>query len=706
MRSLICVLMVFLLAGCAGPIVSDAQKEQIKALPQEQQIDQILLTLEKIPGDNSSKAVRRAIESLLEMSVALQKSGVEATDSQLNRLNQQAEELDWYYQDLSSERYSDFFIAKGADPSVRQARVAAAKGDIKRLKMYYSKGLTRSYKDVYSPLAMAARYNQFGVIAYLLTEEGLDPDADAVYGNNQLYVPLYAAGKYAANPDIVDTLMITGSRARPDTALYYALRNPRGGLISERLAGYGARPEPDALNHALFLAFQDGHMAGTEALMKLGANPTVVSAQICGEVPRIPAQVEFMHRWCQSPVESYYPAMINAIDHGDRDMAEALLLAGFEVNREEYLYTQYPLEHTIYRNQPEIARLLLFSGANPNIDLGGTAGYSLDLAEDHDLPEISRLIRQYGGVNKSSFFNFDTVMKTLTTTAIGAGIYASNVDAYHGTEIFSAAVSDVWSGGQSNSLATLSQRYMKGDISVSDPALARLLKQEQAYQHSKAVAHRNMVNERKKYVAELDKKQRSIIEASRNRKAKSDYAVLRKALLDENKQSVQEKKKAKPAQQHDQQKAKPQPVTYRLSVRGNMKTGDNSEYSGEFTHRNLKVGDIAIRSITTRYRISTIMGQPLVSGSWKWESDSDVTLPYNFAVLLRIENGQTRGYIKIDPSIPKSNKGYGFNASGSPNWKSFICGYQGNQKLNCLNKEQAQMMLKGGQITGMVLTHQ
>jgi ankyrin repeat protein len=699
--------MVFLLAGCASPLVSDAQKEQIRSLPQEQQIDQILLTLEKIPKDNSRKLVRKAIESLLEMSVVLQKSGVESTDSQLDRLNQQAEELDWYYQDLSVERYSDFFIAKGAHPSVWQARVAAAKGDIKRLKMYYNKGLSRSYKDIYSPLTMAARYNQFDVIAYLLTEEGLDPDADAVYGDNQLYVPLYAAGKYASNPDIIDALMISGSRARPDTALYYALLNPQGGLISERLAGYGAHPQPDALNHALFLAFQKGHMPGTDALMRLGADPTTVSARICDEVPHIPDQVEFMHRWCQSPVESYYPAMINAIDQGDLKMAEALLLAGFEVNREEYLYTQYPLQHTIYRNQPEIARLLLFSGANPNIDLGGTAGYSLDLAEDHDLPEISRLIRQYGGVNKSSFFNFDTVMKTLTTAAVGAGIYASDVDVYHGTEIFSAAVSDVWSGGQSNSLATLSQRYMKGDISVSDPALSRLLKQEQTYQHSKAVAHRNMVNERKKYVAELDKTQRSIIEASRNRKAKSDYTELRQELQHQNKQFIEKEKKEKPKLDSVKKprKKKLQPVTYRLSAHGNMKQGNQSQLSGELTQTNLTVGDIAISSLTTRYRISTLVGEPLVSGSWKWESDSDATLPYNFAVLLRIENGQTKGYIKIDPSIPKPNKGYGFNASGSPNWTSFLCGYQGNQKLNCLNKEQAQLMLKGGSVTGMVLTH-
>ena len=72
-------------------------------------------------------------------------------------------------------------------------------------------------------------------------------------------------------------------------------------------------------------------------------------------------------------------------------------------------------------------------------------------------------------------------------------------------------------------------------------------------------------------------------------------------------------------------------------------------------------------------------------------------LPYDLVVWLKIENASKGGYgfIKLDPTVPEAGSGFGMNVTGSPNWNSFICGYDGANETDCQTAEQAKDLYKG-----------
>ncbi len=75
-------------------------------------------------------------------------------------------------------------------------------------------------------------------------------------------------------------------------------------------------------------------------------------------------------------------------------------------------------------------------------------------------------------------------------------------------------------------------------------------------------------------------------------------------------------------------------------------------------------------------------------------------------VWLKIENANNGGYgyIKLDPTVPKAGSGFGMNVTGSPNWNSLICGYDGANEIDCQTAEQAKALYKGGAIVDFELS--
>ena len=104
-------------------------------------------------------------------------------------------------------------------------------------------------------------------------------------------------------------------------------------------------------------------------------------------------------------------------------------------------------------------------------------------------------------------------------------------------------------------------------------------------------------------------------------------------------------------------------------------------------------------SVTAKWRLDSLLGAPLVNGSWKWTGSGECEAHYSTVVWLKIETGDGYGYIKINPVVPKVNAGYGYNTAGSPDWDELICGYQGSRATNCLPEDTAKHFWRNGQIT-------
>ncbi|WP_257283202.1 hypothetical protein [Endozoicomonas sp. SESOKO1] len=135
--------------------------------------------------------------------------------------------------------------------------------------------------------------------------------------------------------------------------------------------------------------------------------------------------------------------------------------------------------------------------------------------------------------------------------------------------------------------------------------------------------------------------------------------------------------------------------------------GKPDPISGESRKIKFKVGDITIDELTVKYEISHFFGEPMVSGSWKWNSKTagENALPHDFAVLLKVQRGNSFGFVKLDQAMPKANHGYGYNVTGSPDWDELFCSYASSDRLSCLTEDQAKWLYAGGNVVDIAVTH-
>lgn len=123
-----------------------------------------------------------------------------------------------------------------------------------------------------------------------------------------------------------------------------------------------------------------------------------------------------------------------------------------------------------------------------------------------------------------------------------------------------------------------------------------------------------------------------------------------------------------------------------------------------------------IRSVTVKWDLQTLMGEPVIDGVFKWEAGAGTPvdyLDYRDCVLLECSPKKSVGYmvyIKITPTVPKSGEGYGFNTPGSPSWQNVFCTRKGEPmttKVPAFNTNTAKSIWKNGfYVTGVVLIRQ
>lgn len=122
--------------------------------------------------------------------------------------------------------------------------------------------------------------------------------------------------------------------------------------------------------------------------------------------------------------------------------------------------------------------------------------------------------------------------------------------------------------------------------------------------------------------------------------------------------------------------------------------------SGSDTQHNVRIGNCSASTVEVRYRLDSLMGEPVVGGSWRWDGDSSCRVPSSAMIWLKVQNGANYGFVRLDPAIPSANQGFGFNVSGSPNWDEVVCGYNGTRPQGCMDSSSAKALWKSGRVTG------
>lgn len=125
--------------------------------------------------------------------------------------------------------------------------------------------------------------------------------------------------------------------------------------------------------------------------------------------------------------------------------------------------------------------------------------------------------------------------------------------------------------------------------------------------------------------------------------------------------------------------------------------------SGEKTKYNINFKGCILTSLTVKWNISSLMGEPVVNGSFKWQAgsgtDKDCLNYKDFIILKCQSNSNTNSYawVKISPTVPNAGAGFGFNTSGSPSWDNMFCSYNGiGQVSECWSAIDAKKFWKSG----------
>ncbi|MCT4603813.1 MAG: hypothetical protein N4A59_13060 [Marinifilum sp.] len=124
--------------------------------------------------------------------------------------------------------------------------------------------------------------------------------------------------------------------------------------------------------------------------------------------------------------------------------------------------------------------------------------------------------------------------------------------------------------------------------------------------------------------------------------------------------------------------------------------------NGELTKYNINHFGKTISKVSVKWSFNTIMGEPTVNGVFKWEADSNTEinhLKYNDFIILKCKSNTSNSYawVKIDPTVPKAGYGYGYNATGSPDWHRLFSSFNSNGRaIDYWTESEAKAFWKSG----------
>lgn len=131
--------------------------------------------------------------------------------------------------------------------------------------------------------------------------------------------------------------------------------------------------------------------------------------------------------------------------------------------------------------------------------------------------------------------------------------------------------------------------------------------------------------------------------------------------------------------------------------------GDTRSYVGQTVKKDFAVGLCDIGSMTVKYDIVIKHRKPLVRGSYAWESAFGTPancLDEDLVIWLQLRNGNSVGYIRLAPEVPKAGQGFSKPFVSEVDWDDLICSYKGKEKQSCFPRKIAKAMFAEGEITG------
>lgn len=125
---------------------------------------------------------------------------------------------------------------------------------------------------------------------------------------------------------------------------------------------------------------------------------------------------------------------------------------------------------------------------------------------------------------------------------------------------------------------------------------------------------------------------------------------------------------------------------------------------GSLSKSNVQIGDCTASNIDVKWNLDSLMGEPTVNGSYRWDGEA-CELPASTAIWLKLEqtNGPGQGWVNIAPVAPEANGDYGYNTTGSPDWAQAVCAFEGTEATSCVGRKEAKTLWKSATVTDFVV---
>nr|WP_319486013.1 hypothetical protein [uncultured Cohaesibacter sp.] len=126
--------------------------------------------------------------------------------------------------------------------------------------------------------------------------------------------------------------------------------------------------------------------------------------------------------------------------------------------------------------------------------------------------------------------------------------------------------------------------------------------------------------------------------------------------------------------------------------------------SGSITKHNINIGGCNASELTVKWNLDSLMGEPTSNATYKWVGEADCEPAPSTVIWLKLQSGDTYGFVDISPVSVKAGKGWAFSVAGSPNWDHAVCGYHNTQTTKCFDSASAKKLWKIGRVTDFSLT--